>query len=228
MCLGRYNAASIRGARAAAQGADRQGRPEQDKEPEVSQPNVRVRRTRALLRQALVELIEDRGFDRVTVGDLASRAMISRAAFYRNYRDKYDLVEQIFDEAMAEMTADEEDDARSPGQRFAGFLRHIDAYHRLYRALLGRKGSPWFADRMRSALAATSSQHLPGHDADALAPTVISAMFVQSILWWLEHDRPCPPEEIAEQSSRLIRAVIEAAAMTPGHGSPPGRPAGQG
>src|ERR1700733_4636866 len=228
MCLGRFNAASIRGARAAAQGADRQGCPEQDKEPEVSQPNVRVRRTRALLRQALVELIEDRGFDRVTVGDLASRAMISRAAFYRNYRDKYDLVEQIFDEAMAEMTAGEEDDARSPGQRFAGFLRHIDAYHRLYRALLGRKGSPWFADRMGSARAATSSQHLPGHDADALAPTVISAMFVQSILWWLEHDRPCPPEEIAEQSSRLIRAVIEAPAMTPGHGSPPGRAAGQG
>ena len=73
----------------------------------MSQPDVRVRRTRALLRQALVELIEDRGFDRVTVGDLTARAMISRAAFYRNYRDKYELVEQIFDEAMAEMTADD-------------------------------------------------------------------------------------------------------------------------
>jgi Bacterial regulatory proteins, tetR family len=124
----------------------------------VSQPNVRVRRTRGLLRQALVELIEDRGFDRVTVGDLASRAMVSRAAF----------------------------------------------------ALLGRKGSPWFADRMRQALAAMSSEHFPGRDADALVPSVISAMFVQSILWWLEHDRPCPPQEIAEQSARLIRAVIQA------------------
>ena len=182
----------------------------------MSQPNVRVRRTRALLRQALVELIEDRGFDRVTVGDLTSRAMISRAAFYRNYRDKYHLVEQVFDEAMAEMTAAGEDDARSPSQRFAGFLHHIDAYHRLYGALLGRKGSPWFADRMRAALAAMSSQHLPGHDADALAPSVISAMFVQSILWWLEHDRPCPPDAIAEQSSRLIRAVIAAAAEPDG------------
>lgn len=112
----------------------------------MPQPNVRVRRTRMLLRQALVGLIEERGFDRVTVGDLASRAMISRAAFYRNYRDKYDLVEQIFDEAITEMTADSEDDTRSPGQRFADFLRHIDAYHRLYGALLGRKGSPWFPD----------------------------------------------------------------------------------
>jgi hypothetical protein len=53
-----------------------------------------------------------------------------------------------------------------------------------------------------------------GRDADALVPSV-SAMFVRSILWWLEHDRPCPPDEFAEQSSRLIRAVIKAAADTP-------------
>ncbi len=181
----------------------------------MSQPNVRVRRTRALLRQALVELIEDRGFDHVTVGDLTERAMISRAAFYRNYRDKYELVEQIFDEAMAEMTAVSEDDPRSPGERFADFLTHVDAYHRLYGALLGRKGSPWFADRMRSALAAMSSAHLPDRDADALVPSVISAMFVQSIVWWLEHGRPCPPHELADQSARLIRAAIEAAAGAP-------------
>jgi AcrR family transcriptional regulator len=182
----------------------------------MSQPNIRIRRTRVLLREALVDLIEDRGFDRVTVGDLCSRAMVSRAAFYRNYRDKYALVEQIFDEAMAEMTADNQEDARSPVQRFAGFFGHINAYHRLYAALLGHKGSPWFADRMRAALAAMSSAHLPGRDADAPAPNVIAATFVQSILWWLEHDRPGPPQEIAQQSSRLINAVIETAVSAPG------------
>jgi AcrR family transcriptional regulator len=143
--------------------------------------------------------------------------MVSRAAFYRNYRDKYELVEQIFDEAMAEMTADSEKDTRSPGRRFAEFFGHIDTYHRLYGALLGRSGSPWFADRMRSALAAMSSEHLPDREVDTLVPSVISAMFLQSILWWLEHGRPCPPEEIAEQSAQLIRAVIAAAAGTSGN-----------
>ncbi len=177
----------------------------------MSTPNVRVRRTRTLLREALIELIEDRGFDRVTVGDLCARAMVSRAAFYRNYRDKYALVEQIFDEAMTTMTATDADNTRSPAERFADFFRHIDAYHRLYAALLGRKGSPWFVDRMRAAFGAMSSGHLPGRDADALAASVISGMFVQSILWWLEHDRPCPPDEIAERSARLIRAVMAAA-----------------
>jgi AcrR family transcriptional regulator len=176
----------------------------------MSRPNVRIRRTRALLREALVELIEDRGFDRITVGELTSRAMISRAAFYRNYRDKYELVEQIFDEAMTEMVTGD-GDIRSPGQRWADFLRHIDGYHRLYGALLGKNGSPWFADRMRNALATMSTAHLPRQGPDDLVPSIVSAMFVQSIVWWLEHDRPYPPEQIAQQSSHLIRAVLEAA-----------------
>src|SRR5256885_5402547 len=47
------------------------------------------------------ELIEERGFEALTIGELTSRAMVSRAAFYRNYQDKYDLVEQIFEEAMS-------------------------------------------------------------------------------------------------------------------------------
>ncbi|GIH15209.1 TetR/AcrR family transcriptional regulator [Rugosimonospora africana] len=188
----------------------------------MSRPNVRVRRTRMLLREALVELIEDRGFDHLTVGELTSRAMISRAAFYRNYRDKYELVEQIFDEALTEMTAADAD-ARSPGQRWTDFLRHVERYHRLYGALLGKKGSPWFADRMRNALAAMSTAHLSGQAPDDLTPSVVAAMFVQSIVWWLEHDRPCPPEQLAEHSSRLIRAVLRA----PGEEAAPPAPTGQ-
>jgi AcrR family transcriptional regulator len=180
----------------------------------LPQPDVRVRRTRTLLRQALVDLIEERGFDRVTVGDLTTRAMVSRASFYRNYRDKYDLVEQVFDEAMTDMTSADEADTRSPGERFADFFTHIGAYHRLYGALMGRKGSPWFADRMRSTFASMTAGHFPADNADALVPSLISAMFVQSILWWLEHDRPCPPDEMAAKTARLVRAVIETASGT--------------
>ena len=58
--------------------------------------SLRQRRTQKLLREALIELIEEQGFDSLTVGEITERAMVSRAAFYRNYQDKYDLVEQIF------------------------------------------------------------------------------------------------------------------------------------
>ena len=45
--------------------------------------NVRVRRMQKLLREALIELIEERGFEALTIGELTERAMVSRAAFYR-------------------------------------------------------------------------------------------------------------------------------------------------
>src|SRR5258708_5715561 len=73
-----------------------------DKERKMTQnsDDLRVRRTRKLIREALIALIEERSFDAITVGEIAKRAMVSRAAFYRYYHDKYDLVEQLFEEAM--------------------------------------------------------------------------------------------------------------------------------
>lgn len=186
--------------------------------------NVRVRRTRKLLRDALIELIEERGFERVTVAEICERAMVSRAAFYRNHRDKYQLVELIFDEAVAELLgamdgpAGGSGAARTPLERWTGFFEHVDDYHRFYGALLGRGGSPWFADRMRATLAAMVTEHLPalndanpgraGRPGTDLVPTVLGAMFVQSITWWLDQGRPYPPRRIAVRSARLASAVI--------------------
>ena len=65
--------------------------------------DLRVRRTQKLLCEALIALIEERSFDAITVGEIAERAMVSRAAFNRHYQDKYDLVEKIFEEMIAEV-----------------------------------------------------------------------------------------------------------------------------
>jgi AcrR family transcriptional regulator len=40
------------------------------------------------------------------VGDIAERAMINRATFYRHYQDKYDLVATIFEEAANHLVED--------------------------------------------------------------------------------------------------------------------------
>lgn len=115
--------------------------------------NLRVRRTQKLLREALIELIEERGFDSLTVGEITERAMVSRAAFYRNYQDKYALIEQIFAEAMeALFNAVSVPGETHPPEIWVRFFEHIAEYHRLYRALLGRKGSAWFVLKMRTTM----------------------------------------------------------------------------
>jgi AcrR family transcriptional regulator len=188
--------------------------------------NLRVRRTKMLLREALIALIEEKGFDAVTVGELTERALVSRAAFYRNYQDKYDLVEQIFEEAMdALFKASGELGREHPAESWVRFFEHIDQYERLYRALLGSKGSPWFVRKMRARLSDLIKERGQGHlphrpnasanilhtFSDEFVPDLVSAMFVEAITWWLEQGRPYTPKEIATRTARLSSALFKEA-----------------
>lgn len=188
--------------------------------------NLRVRRTHKLLREALIELIEERGFEALTVGEIAERAMVSRAAFYRNYHDKYDLVEQIFSEALRELLETvPEPGAEHPPRIWAGFFEHIAKYERLYRALLGRKGSPWFALKMRAALADLLARRLPVWQAaagrtassvsDEFTADLLATLFVETITWWLERSRPHPPQEMAKRCARLTTAILRETSTWP-------------
>ncbi|HLZ58907.1 MAG TPA: TetR/AcrR family transcriptional regulator [Ktedonosporobacter sp.] len=186
--------------------------------------NLRLRRTQTLLREALIALIEERGFEALTIGEITERAMVSRAAFYRNYQDKYDLVEQIFEEAMSALLGAVGDLGQEhPAEIWVKFFEHIASYERLYRALLGRKGSPWFVRKMRVSLAdlvkergrlphgPDASAH-PAHTfSDEFVPDLVSAMFVEAITWWLEQGRPYSPKEIATRSALLASALFKEA-----------------
>jgi AcrR family transcriptional regulator len=166
------------------------------------------------------------------VTEITERAMVSRAAFYRNHWSKYDLVEQIFSDAMADLTPG--DDARPLEQRSTEFFEHVAAYDRLYRALLGAHGSPWFAIKMRSTLAQRITEHVSTSEptpttrartTPGLMPTIIAGMFVEAIIWWLAQEPRPPANEIADRASRLALAIADEASTWPAAVPARGRPA---
>lgn len=61
----------------------------------VNDADLRVRRTRKLLKDALTELWSEKSFDSITVQDIAERAMVNRATFYLHFQDKYTLFDQV-------------------------------------------------------------------------------------------------------------------------------------
>ena len=65
----------------------------------------RSARTRAALREALIQLINEKGYDAITVGDLCERADITRGTFYNHYSDKDALLVACEDEIIAELEA---------------------------------------------------------------------------------------------------------------------------
>jgi len=62
--------------------------------------DLRIQRTQKSIKQAFFDLIEEEGFDHISVKDITARAMISRNTFYLHYSDKFDLLNKICDELV--------------------------------------------------------------------------------------------------------------------------------
>jgi AcrR family transcriptional regulator len=162
-------------------------------------PDIRVRRTRAQLRSALLSLAAERGYQKVTVGDIAEHAMINRATFYRYYEDKDDLAADILVHA-----------ARSTGRsspitggpldmtaRIASgalLFDHIAQHDRLYRPLLAYPRSRRFLIRARSLLGDLVQERIDAvpKPAERLMPeemvvTFAAELFLGMAAWWLEN-----------------------------------------
>lgn len=63
----------------------------------------RVRITKTMLRQALIELMEEKSIQSITIKELCDRAGVNRGTFYTHYCDIYDLLEQIETEMFEEL-----------------------------------------------------------------------------------------------------------------------------
>lgn len=55
-----------------------------------------AQRTKLAIRQAFIELLNERPLDKISVKDIAERSTVNRNTFYYYYADIYALVEEIF------------------------------------------------------------------------------------------------------------------------------------
>ncbi len=183
------------------------------------QTDLRIRRTHKFLQDAMIELIAEQGFDALTVGDIAERAMINRATFYRHYQDKYDLVAKIFEEAANHLMENMKPMRKDAGQSkmenmlemWIQLFEHVAENTRLYRAMLGKNGSSWFAARMREHTIKLTLErlrqyeHLEEPGRQQIKPTIppelavmqLSHVMIGTIVWWLESEKSYTPRQMA-------------------------------
>lgn len=64
----------------------------------MNQADPRVRRTRKLLQQALLDLLAEKSFRTINVQDVVDRATVNRATFYAHFEDKYGLLDYVVGE----------------------------------------------------------------------------------------------------------------------------------
>ncbi|MGN0744485.1 MAG: TetR/AcrR family transcriptional regulator [Christensenellales bacterium] len=70
--------------------------------------DLRIIRTRKLLSNTLLDMMEEESIEKISVIDLCNRAMVNRATFYAHFEDKYHLLtfalEELKDELYAKFT----------------------------------------------------------------------------------------------------------------------------
>lgn len=68
--------------------------------------NQRVKITKKIIRDTLVDMIGEMSINKITVSSLCKRAEINRSTFYNYYSDIYDLLKKMEDEIFTEIKED--------------------------------------------------------------------------------------------------------------------------
>ncbi|HPF87929.1 MAG TPA: TetR/AcrR family transcriptional regulator [Candidatus Limiplasma sp.] len=62
--------------------------------------NQRVRLSKQLLRQSLIDLLHDQSIHKISVREICDRAQVNRSTFYKYYGSQYDLFKEMEDEIL--------------------------------------------------------------------------------------------------------------------------------
>jgi AcrR family transcriptional regulator len=176
----------------------------------------RIRRTQQLLAQALIVLTLEKGYEAVTIRDITERADIGYATFFRHYRDKDELLQDVLDVVLEELGQRLAPTQKESDPATVGVLlfRYVAEQTAIVRVLLGSGAV------LQRVIAVASRQILDEHAAhpggpvppDLAAHHLVSAT-VALIGWWLDHDMPYPPEQMGPIYAALIVQPTHAVAF---------------
>ena len=68
-------------------------------------PDRRVQRTRQMLQQAFMDVIQEKGFAATSIHDITERADLNRGTFYLHFEDKYQLLDAVMREQFHKLIA---------------------------------------------------------------------------------------------------------------------------
>jgi AcrR family transcriptional regulator len=175
----------------------------------------RVIRTRSVLRDALMSLITEMGYDAITVQHITDRARLNRATFYLHYRDKQDLLTQIIKDVLEELSHTPNSlQATGPADTralFTYYFDHVAKHAAFYRVMLQELSVSPYVQEMQSHLEEIARRWMNSGSIDTnamLTPPELFISFIGSayfnvIKWWVTNDQPYSSAYMAAQFMRL-------------------------
>lgn len=177
-------------------------------------PDQRIRRTHERLGSALVELIQEKPIDSVTVQEVLDRASVGRSTFYVHFRGKDDLLLsqlETFLGTMSTMLSVRKEKSRRVVP-VAEMFAHIGGQNKIYRALADSGRLNDFFDLAQGYFGRGIGQrliesarlsNLARREIDARAAAWAGSL-LSLLRWWLDHGAKELPQAMDDLFHRMF------------------------
>lgn len=183
----------------------------QERYPNAANP--RAQEKRQALRQAMLELLDQRDLADITVADIAKAAGAGYTTFYRHFPGKDELLEEIAAEEINKLidmvlpvfgTGADEASRVAASQRFCSY---IDEHRDLWRTLLTGGASGRLREQF-IGLAREIARQIPQAHSGLVHPEAGCVFGVGStielLVWWLEQADPISVDEFSRVYQHLV------------------------
>ena len=168
-----------------------------------------------MLQQALAKLLETKGFDQISVQDVAEQATVNRATFYDHYNDKFALLQCLVGSRFHELLAEREVhfDGSCGGVLEAIALTVCEYLTQMQGPDRSRPLEPHMESAviavLRQILLGGLEKHPPqnGVAAEIVAATASWAIY-GAAREWVRTPNHAPSEEIALTVQRLVAPIL--------------------
>lgn len=171
-----------------------------------STENQRIRLSKKMLKEALIQLLQNKAIEKITIYELCDTAQINRTTFYKYYGNQYDLLDEIendfFNELEEYLTTDQPEDLNC----LRRILENLEREQAKCKVLINSVPDLEFSEKLFSLPSIQSfiKYHTPQHYTLSQAE-YFRLFFCQGgyaiIRKWLNKESRESPEEIASMLS---------------------------
>jgi len=187
----------------------------------------RIKRTRQLLQQALMDLMAEKSFQTITVQDIAERATVNRVTFYAHFEDKYALLEHTIREGFKQRLRSQlPEGSRFNPENLAHLILTVcefvaEMHHQCppprsqFDPLMEKQIKAELYEVLQAWLGEMPSGQSQRRRAPELAARVTSWAIYGAAVEWSQQERPEPVAEFVQQVLPLILASLQPSARLP-------------
>ena len=114
--------------------------------------NRRVRMTKKMIKDAMLELLEKQPLEKITVTDICENADVNRSTFYAYYEDTTQLLTEIENDVLCQLPASPDANVKEDQEQFLaaleGFFDYVVENERLFRILIVQRDNSSFNLRL--------------------------------------------------------------------------------